>query len=420
MLASLWAVVLSAALPAVAQPDDRSVEVVEVAGIIDDRLAGFVQTAIEAAGGSGTVEVVVLQLDSPGVVASPGVFAGLMDMVADPPLPLAVWVGPEPAVAFGGAAQLLAAAPLRAVAPGSSIGYAAPTFAGTEELSTVVPVPDPLASEAVEVEAPIVGIVDLVQPSLRQLIILDIDGRSFSVEAKEVRPSTVVPFGGEDGEEGVTNLPTVIRQPGAWDQLLRLATRPEVAFFLLVAGLTLAAFEFYAIGPGIAAGVAAVALALSAYGLAVLPVRWWAVTTAVASVLVLSWSFQRGGVLVLNALGIVGLVASGFGVVDAAPQFHPAAPGVLLTVAAGAFFFLLAMPTVGRSRFSTQTIGREDLIGRAGTAVSDLGPEGEVEVDGARWRAMSHREAGIRAGDRVAVVAVDGWFLEVEPVPPDS
>jgi membrane protein implicated in regulation of membrane protease activity len=49
-------------------------------------------------------------------------------------------------------------------------------------------------------------------------------------------------------------------------------------------------------------------------------------------------------------------------------------------------------------------------------ATSDLLPDGEVEVEGARWKATSHREAGIKAGDPVMVDGVDGWFLDVSPV----
>ena len=42
--------------------------------------------------------------------------------------------------------------------------------------------------------------------------------------------------------------------------------------------------------------------------------------------------------------------------------------------------------------------------------------DGEVTVDGARWRASGHREAQIREGDPVEVVGVSGIVLEVEPV----
>jgi membrane protein implicated in regulation of membrane protease activity len=80
------------------------------------------------------------------------------------------------------------------------------------------------------------------------------------------------------------------------------------------------------------------------------------------------------------------------------------------------FFFLLAMPTVGRARFSTPTMGRDYLIGRRGNARVDLTPDGVVDVDGAQWPATTHREAAIHAGEPVTVTGVVGWQLEVEPV----
>ena len=80
-----------------------------------------------------------------------------------------------------------------------------------------------------------------------------------------------------------------------------------------------------------------------------------------------------------------------------------------------ALFFGIGMTAVVRSRFSTTTIGREHLIGRAGIAESDLDPTGVVSVDGARWRAKATRAAGIRLGDPVDVVAVDGIVLDVDP-----
>jgi membrane-bound serine protease (ClpP class) len=80
------------------------------------------------------------------------------------------------------------------------------------------------------------------------------------------------------------------------------------------------------------------------------------------------------------------------------------------------FFFLLAMPTVQRARFSTQVLGRESLIGASGVALVDFDPDGLVEVNNARWRATAHREAGITRGSAVMVTGVDGLFLELEPI----
>ncbi len=412
-------VVAAPALPSFAQTADRTIEVLDVSGPLDDRLAEFVIDSVEAAADAGTVELLILQIDSPGAVASETVMRRLAGVVAEPPLPLVAWVGPAPGVVQGGVAQLFSLAPLRVAAPGTGIGLWEPTIAGSSPgfLIAEPPAPEYIAGVVeVSADAPVPGLIDMVSDetaSVRQLAQL-LDG--MEVGGQEI--GTVTPFVAEDGTEGVTLLTTVIRQPGLWDRFLRLASTPEATFFFIVVGLTIAAFEFYAIGPGIAAGVAAVSLLIGGYGLATLPFRWWALLLTVAAVLLMAVSYQLGGVLLFTWLGLAALTLAGFMLGDMSPQITPGAPSVLLTVAGGAFFFLLAMPTVARSRFSTLTIGREALIGRKGIAVSDLAPDGEVEVEGARWRATSHREAGIKAGDPVVVVGVDGWYLEVDSASP--
>jgi membrane-bound serine protease (ClpP class) len=78
--------------------------------------------------------------------------------------------------------------------------------------------------------------------------------------------------------------------------------------------------------------------------------------------------------------------------------------------------FIVGMPSMVRTRFATPTIGREWMIGEAGSAIGDISPDGIVVVSGARWRARTNRATPLRAGDPVRVVAIDGVTLEVEPV----
>jgi membrane-bound serine protease (ClpP class) len=131
--------------------------------------------------------------------------------------------------------------------------------------------------------------------------------------------------------------------------------------------------------------------------------------------MLLTAAYQKGGVLVLTLLGAVMLQVAGSFYVDGSGQIDPRWYLVLPSVLAVLFFFLLAMPTVQRARFSTRTIGREGLIGETGVALDGFDPDGMVEVNGARWRATAHREAGLVAGTAIKVAGVDGMFLEVEP-----
>ncbi len=401
---------LVAPLTAMGQDDEHRVDVIVVSGPLDDRAIAFLLTTIEDLEQRGT-EVVILQLDVPAVVADPDRYGELAAVIASPPIPLVVWIGPAPATAYGGALELAASAPLTFAAPGARVGHASPTVVGGET-STPPQITGDLADRSVVVEEVRAGVIDEMAPTIRQLIQV-LDGQSIEVRGENVDISTLVPVaGGLTGE--VTTAPVVFHEPGYWTRFLRMAVSPEAAFFFLLAGLTLAAFEFYAIGPGLASGVAALSLFLAGYGIHALPMRWWALVLIVLGWWALTGSYQMGSVATVTALGAVLLAAGGLSLVEGAPQLEMNAVVTLVIVAGVVAFYVVAMPTVARSRFSTRTIGRDHLVGSEGVAVSDFDHQGEVEVAGARWRASAHREAGIKAGERVRIVEVDGLVLEVD------
>ena len=387
-------------------PDGAHVTVIEVGGLLDDATLRFLASAIENAASDGT-EVAIVQLNSPAAIGSLATLERAADLLAEPPLPVVVWLGPAPAVAGGGAAQLLRSGVEVAAAPGTRIENWEPAIAGTA--TGLFPPPGGLEfPHTVETADP--EVVGRLAPSIRQLI-QDLDGETFMVGGQERVVATITEAA---TGEGITTIPATFTQPGLLHRFLHLGARPEATFFFLVIGLTVAAFEFYAVGPGLAAAAAAVALFLASFGLSVLPINWWAVAGVLTGMWLLTASYQKGGILGLNVLGAGLLTWAGFTFSAGEPQVRTGVAGVVLSVLAVLFFYLLAIPTMGRARFSTKTIGREGLVGKKGLAVTDFTPEGVVEVEGARWPATAHRESGIRIGAEVVVMAVRGWRLEVE------
>ena len=386
------------ALSACAEAEGGGIDVVDVSGPLDESAMEFISDSIELGAEIGQ-ELTVIQLNSKAVLDAES-FERLARMVESPPLPVAVWIGPAPAFAYGAAADLVSLASRAAVAPlGSELGHFEPRILGEDPGHT----DEVIAAEESGLE---------LQPGVRQYL-QDLNGATFQTAAGPVTVSTIVEF-----DDGITTKQVTFRKPGLGTRFFRLAVTPEATFFFLVIGLTIAVFEFYALGPGVAAGVASISLVLAGWGIVTLPVRWWALALVAGSFTLLVGAHQRGGLVGLTLVGAIGLQIAGMFLIDGGGQIDPRWFLVLPSVLGVLFFFLLAMPTVQRARLSTDTIGRDSLVGESGTALVDFDPDGLVEVRGARWRGTAHREAGIREGDSVAVTGVDGLYLEVDRTGP--
>ncbi len=382
------------------------VEVIDVSGNLDRTAVSFVTDRIDAAATSGAMAVII-KLDSEAALSES--IHHLAARVKDPPLPLVVWVGPSPASAFGGAAHLLAAAPIRAAAPGVHIGHASPVVVGRPDSSELTGALANYAHSSTTVVEPLAGLVDIVAPSIGNLLV-ELNQQTVTVRGDLFHITTI-----QETDSGITAVETVFYEPGVEVSTLRTAIGAETAFFLLMIGLAVAAFEFYALGPGIAAGVAAVCLLLSSYGLSVLPLRGWALALALISIGLLTADFQRGGTGPLTWAGAGSMLVAGLFLTDGAPQIQPSWWVILVIVISVTAFYVIGMRTVARARFSTPTIGREHMVGLSGVAITGFDPDGIVEVNQARWKASAHREAGLSHGDPVVVRSVSGQVLRVEP-----
>jgi membrane-bound serine protease (ClpP class) len=356
-----------------------AVDVIEVDGYLDPVLVDLVDRSLSAAAEAESVAL-VLQLDSPGVVADAGRFDRLVRRVETSTVPVAVWVGPSGATARGDAARLVEAAEHAGVAPGSVVAV------GGRELG------DEEAREA--------GVADIEAPTLGDLVV-SLPG----VEVREVEDGDLV------RREPVT--PTRFSQLPLLDQLMHTVASPPVAYLLFVVGMALLVFELYTAGIGIAGATGALCLALGAYGLAVLPTDPLGVGLLVFSMFGYAVDVQSGAPRVWTGIGTAAFAAGSLLLYDDVAQpwvaFAAGIVGVLL-------FFIGALPAVVRSRFSTPTIGREWMTGEHGVARTAIDPDGVVAVSGGQWKARTNRATPIAAGTDVRVAGIDGLELEVEPL----
>lgn len=245
------------------------------------------------------------------------------------------------------------------------------------------------------------GLVDRVDPLLGDHVLAIPDMPFKQVKDDEGRPKR------EIAVDGVTQkLPVTI-------QLLHTAASPGVAYLALGIAIGLLLLEFFTAGIGVAGVVGAICAVMAAYGLAALPVRPWALMLCVISAFAFGIDIQTAIPRVWTAIG---LVLWSVGSIFLFDGFR--APWLSLATGVGgmAVTMMSGMPAMVRSRFATPTLGRDWMIGREGTAVNDIDPEGTVEVDGGEWRAITNRATPLKAGDPLRVAGIDGLTLEVEPL----
>ena len=118
-LIALAASASAAATPPAAANSDV-VMVIQVNGYLDPIEVDFIERTLDRAE-HDRVDALVIQLDSPGAVVSDATIARLADRIHNASVDVGVWVGPSGAVALGKAADLVAAAKYRGLAPGSRL-----------------------------------------------------------------------------------------------------------------------------------------------------------------------------------------------------------------------------------------------------------------------------------------------------------
>jgi membrane-bound serine protease (ClpP class) len=216
------------------------------------------------------------------------------------------------------------------------------------------------------------------------------------------------------------------------DWILAFLVNPDVAYILLVVGIFGVIFELSspgAIAPGVAGGIALL-LAFIAFGN--LPTNIGGIVFIALAIGLFLIDIKAPTHGILTAGGVVAFVlgsfllfppwrapapAAGAGAPQGLAPGGPAAAGisvaaiVVMTILVVAFFTLVLGKGVG-AQMRKISFGVEALVGRTGVAVTDLAPEGLVQMEGERWSARCV-EGGAVAGEKVEVVGRDGLRLLV-------
>ena len=394
------------------------VDVVEVSGMVDSIVADSIEKAIVRSQGNGA-QALVLQLNTRGAVVGRERMAEVLTAIADSKIPVAIWVGPSGARAYGLPAQMLAVADVTAMAPGARIGRTGTMLTVNDAQVSFGMADDSLATgtlgflEAREQNALKFSTDDRGVPVLRNML--------YALDNLTIRGTTLDTVTDVLNSSGqVTREATTVRffKLGLVPRLLHTVASPPSAYLLVTIGLALLVFEFFTAGIGIGAFVGAVCLILGCMGMGAIPMNGVGVALLLAAFVAFAVDVQVGVPRLWTGIGLVLYTIASFTMFQSVDglSMRPGWLSLSVCISSVALTFIAGMPSMVRTRFATPTIGRENLVGTTGVAVGDVNPEGIVLVDGAKWHARTNRATPLANNAAMRVVGIDGVTLQVEPV----
>lgn len=364
---------------------------VHIGGFMDPHNESLIRSTLKKASTSG-VDLYIIQLDSDGIAGAND--NELTQLIKDAPFVTAIWIGPT-SVAYSTELKSFAHS-------GDFLGAASKQLA-TKSGATIV------------------------APSLREFV-AQLDGKSAGHKGivdtgcsrKDIRADKgtekvcgSIKLTGKENFAITAQL--MFEKLSPISNLGHAFISPGFAVGILVMGLCLLAFEYFAASVGVAA-VAGILGAISGiYGLGYLPTHWWAVGLVGLGVLAMVIDVQAGGVGFYTALGIILLIVGSLFATQG-ENYRVSIASVAIIVIMALLFMVGAIPSLIRTRFGTPTIGREDFVGEEGTADGDIDPEGSVTLRGASWKARTNHSTPINDGEKCRVIKIEGIILEVEPL----
>ena len=373
----------------------KSVVVVEASGLMDPVMVRMMEETLTKVDPNATIAL-VFQINISGSVVQNDQIIALGELISSSRTPISFWVGPSGSRAKGPIVELALISGDIGILPGSKIGKIG---------QSNFPINSFGVSQNFELEEKTLNYDEAIEKGiarsspvlLEHLVGLEDFEVISDVDSGEIKPLTQTRFEEMDPP----------------DQFFHSVGSPAITYLLFLAGMGLLVFELYTAGVGIAGVLGALCLLLGFYGLAVLPSNPWGIALLIFSMLSFAVDVQTGVPRFWSLIATISLIVGSLLLFDGLSlSWLTLLFGILVTVTC----MSAGMPAMIRTRFATPTIGREWIVGELGTAIEEINPNGTVEVKGAIWKAQTNRATPIKVNDEIRVAAVDGFWLDVEPL----
>jgi membrane-bound serine protease (ClpP class) len=410
------------AAPAGTQQELRgSIIQLELRGVVDPFVADYIEDSIGDAE-EESAAAVLITIDTPGGLISS--MRQITQAILNSSVPVIGYVSPEGARAASAGTFILLSTHVAAMAPATNVGAAQPVGlsgaiasekAVNDAAESIVSIAERRGRNAEWAESAVRESASASAEEALELGVIDVIAESQSALFEEIDGTVVEVAGGDEVTLDLAGATVRERPPGAFIQILHALLDPNLAFIFFWLGLALIAIEFFVPG-GIAGTIGGLSLVLSLVALGMLPVQLVGVALLLASVVFFVLEILHPGIGAPAIGGVVTLVLGGWFLFDSSVPNVRVSPLVIVPVAAfAAFFFLFVVRSALKLRTRRVVSRNEQLVGKEGTVVRDLEPEGIVQVASEEWSAQTVRGSA-RRGQRIRVVAMEGLKLKVEPI----
>jgi membrane-bound serine protease (ClpP class) len=413
-----------------AQTSQPLVLVMNANGPIEPAMQDYIQRGINTAEQRGA-EALIIQLDTPGGDIES--LTHIIEAIRASTVPVTVYVAPNGAMAGSAGALVTMAGHFAAMAPEAAIGASSPVSSGGQDLSTtekakvseimkatVRPLVQRRGAEAFQLaqdmidnakavsakEALQAGLIDFIAVNTAD-VIKQLDGRT-----------AIMPNGTRTLH--TANAVTEPIDMSIIEQLLLVLTNSNIVFILLAVGVLALQVELTHPGTWLPGFVGVVCVALAIYGLGLLPVNWFGLLFMITAFFLFILDLKAPTHGALTAAGVASFIVGALVLFNSpgVPRFERVS--VPLVVAVGIAFGLLfagILTFALRAQREPIRTGAASLVGKLGTARSDVSRMGQVQLESELWTAEAVPDSpAISKGDKVEVVEVKGLHLVVRKI----
>ncbi|WP_457624796.1 NfeD family protein [Persephonella sp.] len=391
-------------------------------GAVSPVMADYIKRVVKQAE-EKNAKLIIIQLDTPGGLES--AMRDIIKTIMNTYIPVVVYVYPPGARAASAGAIITISADIAAMAPSTNIGSASPVQMTGREIdetmkkkiiNDMVAFVKAIAREKGRneklIEEMITKSINLTADEALKKKVIDVVATDVNDLLKKINGKKIKKKNAEITIEIKKDEKIIEVEKGFREKLLSILANPTLAYLLLMIGFYGIFFELYNPGSVIPGVIGAISILLALYALNTIDVNWLGVLLIILGILffVLELITPTFGALAVS--GVIALLIGSIILVDPSSPYGDIPVKVIIPVVLFSAVFFLSVAYLGvKAQMRKSLTGKEGMVGKTGTAETDIDPKGKVFVEGEIWDAYS--ETPIKKGEEVKILSVEGLRLKV-------